>query len=100
MSKEIRLTLRDKKGKEVHHITNFVPAQKLIDLFTLEIELKKLEDDAVTASLRRIEFVAGLFDGVKAEDILNGLDARTLVSTVTGIINNVYGFEDEDTEGK
>lgn len=104
MSKEIRLTLQNKEGKEDNFIEKFIPAQKLIDLLELEIEMKDGKYDNVSGTIAKIDFVAGLFsdERVTTKSILKGLDAREVQSVTQDIINNVYGIvgTDEDAEGK
>lgn len=104
--REIKLSLKNKKGEVKEYFCDFVPQSKKIDYIRKEAELeqknKELEKETSIEEYDELqaEFVAGLFesDEVTKEAILNGLDSHDFKQVYDIVRYRVLGFSREEDE--
>ena len=104
--REIKLSLKNKKGEVKEYFCDFVPQSKKIDYIRKEAELeqKNKESEKETSIEEydelQAEFVAGLFesDEVTKEAILNGLDSHDFKQVYDIVRYRVLGFSREEDE--
>ena len=92
----IELKLRTKEGKVEYYSCDFVPARKYLEYLKMEEELENKRFTSIQAVEKRTAFVASVFEGVKAEDLYDGLSAVELTQALTDITNEIMGIGDAD----
>lgn len=102
--REIKLSLKNKKGEVKEYFCDFVPQSKKIEYIRKEAELEKQNEGKETEihdyDELQAEFVAGLFesDEVTKEAILNGLDSHDFKQVYDIVRYRVLGFSREEDE--